>query len=62
MEITYVPYCSECDTRLTSAEESRQECYNCIDNAEEEKQDLFCGDCLTPLSECSHGYYLRQEK
>lgn len=21
-----------------------------------------CGDCLTPLSNCIHGYYLRQEK
>jgi hypothetical protein len=21
-----------------------------------------CGDCLAPLAECIHGYYLRQEK
>jgi len=24
--------------------------------------EVMCGDCLVPLSECVHSYYLRQEK
>jgi hypothetical protein len=23
---------------------------------------VMCGDCLVPLNECAHSYYLRQEK
>lgn len=33
----------------------------CEDNRKAQSSPI-CGDCLAPLSECIHGYYLRQEK